>query len=48
MIKKNLNVEIDADIIARAKAKAALLELNLTDFISMIIKENTVQIENAK
>lgn len=45
MVKKYMNVWIEAELISKAKAKAALREITLSDYISKMIKINTLNIK---
>lgn len=43
-----MNVEIDKDLINKAKAKASLLEMTLPEYISKLVEVNTQDIANIK
>jgi hypothetical protein len=43
-----MNVEIDRELIDKAKAKASLLRMSLSDYISKLIEVNTQDISNVK
>jgi len=41
---KNLNVNIDEEVIEKAKAKAAILCIDLKDFVERVLEDNTKNI----